>query len=234
MRLGQEVTPALVQQLQPEVILVAVGARRAALPIPGADRANVLSGDDLRSLMTGGDARVAAEKLSLRQRAMLKMGSLLGLADRMALTRELTRHWMPLGKRVAVIGGGLIGVELAEFLSERGREVTVLEESQTLATEMALPRRWRALYTLREHGVRLLTAAAVEEITDAGVVYRQHGERQVAPADHIIIATGVLDNRSLAEAFAGCAAEIHLVGDCGGVGYIEGALRDAARVARMI
>jgi 2,4-dienoyl-CoA reductase-like NADH-dependent reductase (Old Yellow Enzyme family) len=233
-RLGQEVTPALVQQLQPEVLLVAVGARRAAQPIPGVDRANVLSGDDLRSLMTGSDASVAVEKLSLRQRAMLKVGNLLGIADRLALTRELTRHWMPLGERVAVLGGGLVGVELAEFLSERGREVTVIEESQTLATEMALPRRWRALHTLRAHGVRLLTAAAVEEITDAGVMYRQHGERQIAAADHVIIATGVVENRSLADAFAGGGPDVHLLGDCKGVGYIEGAILDAAQIARAI
>jgi 2,4-dienoyl-CoA reductase-like NADH-dependent reductase (Old Yellow Enzyme family) len=233
-RLQCEVTPALARQLRPDVVLVAVGARRAAPPIPGVDRANVLSGDDLRSLMTGSDANVAAEKLSLRQRAMLKMGNLLGVADRIALARELTRHWMPLGKRVVVIGGGLVGVELAEFLSERGRAVTVLEASQGLATEMALPRRWRALYTIREHGVQLLTGAVVEEITDAGVVYSQHGERQVAPADHVIIATGVVENRGLAEALGNLGPEVHLLGDCKGVGYIEGAILDAARIARAI
>ena len=233
-RLGQEVTPALAQQLQAQVILVAVGARRAAPPIPGVDRANVLSGDDLRSLLTGSDASVAAEKLSLRQRAMLKMGNLLGIADRIALTRELTRHWMPLGKRVTVIGGGLVGVELAEFLAERGREVTVLEESPVLATEMALPRRWRALYTLRQRGVQLLADAAAEEITGAGVMYRRHGERQLAAADHVIVATGVVENRSLADALGGQGAEVRLIGDCQGVGYIEGAILDAARVARAI
>jgi len=230
LRLGQEVTPAFVQQLRPDVMLVAVGARRVAPPIPGVERANVLSGDDLRALMTGSDA-VVAEKLSLRHRAMLKMGQVLGMTERVALTRELTRHWMPLGKQVVVIGGGLVGVELAEFLSERGRAVTVLEESPQLAAEMALPRRWRALYALREHGVQLVTGADVVAITDAGVVYSRHGQRETALADHVILATGVEENRSLADALAGCGAEIHLLGDCRGVGYIEGALRDAWRIA---
>jgi 2,4-dienoyl-CoA reductase-like NADH-dependent reductase (Old Yellow Enzyme family)/NADPH-dependent 2,4-dienoyl-CoA reductase/sulfur reductase-like enzyme len=233
-RLGREVTPTFVRELRPDVILVAVGARREVPPLPGADRVNVLSGDDLRSLMAGSDTRVAAEKLPRRQRAMLAMGKLLGITDRVALTRELTRHWMPLGTRVVVIGGGLVGVELAEFLSERGRTVTVIEESPNLATEMALPRRWRALYALREHGVRLLSGAVVEAITDDGVLYLQHGEQQIAPADHVIIATGVAENRGLADALGGCGAAIHLIGDCRGVGYIEGAIMDAARVARAI
>ncbi len=234
LHVGREVTAAFVRQLQPDVILVAAGARRTRSAIPGIDRANVLSGDDLRSLITGSDKSIAAEKLSLGQRAMLKMGNLLGVADRIALTRELTRHWMPLGRRVAVIGGGLVGVELAEFLSERGREVTVLEEAPTLAREMALPRRWRALYELREHGVRLLTEVRVEEITDAGVCYSKDGLRQTAPADSVIVATGVHENRALADALSGLGFEVRLLGDCRSVGYIEGALLDAARVAREI
>ena len=61
-------------------------------------------------------------------------------------------------------GGGLVGVELAEFLAERGREVTVLEESPVLAAEMALPRRWRILYTLREHGVQLLHREGIDDV----------------------------------------------------------------------
>jgi 2,4-dienoyl-CoA reductase-like NADH-dependent reductase (Old Yellow Enzyme family)/ribulose 1,5-bisphosphate synthetase/thiazole synthase len=234
LRLDQEVTPALVRQLRPEVILVAVGARRQPPPIPGVERSNVLSGDDLRSLMSGTDTSVAVEKLSLAQRAMLKMGNLLGVSDRMALTRELTRHWMPLGKRVAVIGGSLVGIELAEFLSERGRDVIVLEEGSTLGTAMALPRRWRALYTLRAHGVTLLTDVHVDGITDAGVLYTKDGAQQTAPADSVILAAGVQENRGLADSLAGVGTEVRLLGDCKGVGYIEGAIMDGAHAALAI
>jgi 2,4-dienoyl-CoA reductase (NADPH2) len=233
-RLGQDVTLAFVRQLQPDAILVAVGARREPPPIPGVNRANVLSGDDLRGLMGGGDKHVAAEKLSFAQRTMLKMGNLLGVSERVALSRELTRHWMPLGKRVAIVGGGLVGVELAEFLSERDRAVTVLEETATLAVEMALPRRWRVLHTLREHGVGLLPNARVEAITDAGVVYSANGERSTLAVDSVILAVGAQPDRAVAEALAGCGADVHLIGDCQGVGYLEGALMDGARVARAI
>jgi NADPH-dependent 2,4-dienoyl-CoA reductase/sulfur reductase-like enzyme len=141
---------------------------------------------------------------------------------------------MPLGKRVVIIGGGLVGIELAEFLSERGREVTVLEESSTLGTSMALPRRWRALYTLREHGVTLLTDVRVDAITDAGVLYTKDGAQQTAPADSVILAAGVQENRSLADSLDGLGAEVQLLGDCKGVGYIEGAIMDGARAALAI
>jgi 2,4-dienoyl-CoA reductase (NADPH2) len=204
LRLSQEVTPSLVQELEPDVVLVAVGARREAPAIPGVNRANVLSGDDLRSLMTGSDQSVAVKKLSLRQRTLLGMGSLMGVADRISLTRELTRHWMPLGKRVAILGGGLVGIELAEFLAERGREVCVLEEQKTLAVEMAPPRRWRALHELRESGVVLLTEVGIEEINDDGVVYTSKaGEQRTLATDSVILAIGAQENRSLAEALRG-------------------------------
>jgi 2,4-dienoyl-CoA reductase (NADPH2) len=235
LRLSQEVTPSLVQELEPDVVLVAVGARREAPAIPGVNRANVLSGDDLRSLMTGSDQSVAVKKLSLRQRTLLGMGSLMGVADRISLTRELTRHWMPLGKRVAILGGGLVGIELAEFLAERGREVCVLEEQKTLAVEMAPPRRWRALHELRESGVVLLTEVGIEEINDDGVVYTSKaGEQRTLATDSVILAIGAQENRSLAEALRGLGYELHLIGDCSGVGYVEGAIMDAARIARAI
>jgi 2,4-dienoyl-CoA reductase (NADPH2) len=237
LRLGRKVTPELVTELSPDLVLVAVGARREPPAIPGVDRKNVLGGDDLRSLVTGGDGdgSGAAHKLSLRQRAVLGVGNLLGISERIGLARELTRRWMPLGKRVAVVGGGLVGVELAEFLVERGREVAVLEESKNFAAEMAPPRRWRVLHGLREHGVRLLGEVRVEAIEDRGVVFADgDGESRVLEADSVIVATGVRENTELAEAIASLGVEVHALGDCSGVGYIQGALLDAARVARAI
>ena len=233
LRLDTEVTPALVREIAPDVVLVATGARREAPAIPGADRPNVLSGDDLRSLLTGSDPDVARQKLSFVQRAVIGAGRFVGATGDAALTRELSRRWMPLGRRVVIVGGGLVGVELAEFLSAREREVTVLEEGATLAPEMALPRRWRALFEARERGVRFVTRAQVLAISDTEVVYADaSGARSSVPADHVILAVGAREDRSLGEALGGLGIEVHLLGDCDGVGYIEGAMLGAARVAR--
>jgi 2,4-dienoyl-CoA reductase (NADPH2) len=233
-RLEEQVTPTLVRQLQPDVVLVAVGARRVLPQIPGIDAPHVLSGDDLRSLFAGDQAVSGAQKLSAAQRAMLKAGRMLGLSEDIELTREMTRRWMPLGRRVAIIGGGLVGIELAEFLSARGRDVTVLEERQTLAAEMALPRRWRALHTLRGRGVRLLTGVRIDAIVGEEIRYSSTGKQETVAADHVIIASGACEDRSLADALSGLGVETHLIGDCRSLAYIEGALIDAARVAQRI
>jgi 2,4-dienoyl-CoA reductase (NADPH2) len=234
LRLGCAVTPELVKELAPDVILVAVGARREAPAIAGADRPNVLSGDDLRGLFSG-DSGAAARKLTLPQRAVLAAGKLLGLSDRLPLARRITRHWMPLGARVAVVGGGLVGIELAEFLSERGREVAVYEESGTFAAQMAPPRRWRALHHLRGRGVELHAEVRVEAIGDEGVTFvGTDGARHTAAADSVILAAGTAPDQRLAEAVGDLAPEVRAIGDCHGVGYIQGAILDGARAARQI
>ncbi len=50
----------------------------------------------------------------------------------------------------------------------------------------------------------------------------------------MILAAGARDDRGLAEAIADLGPEVHSIGDCDGVGYIEGAILDGARAARQI
>ncbi|MFI5366369.1 MAG: FAD-dependent oxidoreductase [Candidatus Binatia bacterium] len=195
-RLRQAVTAAFVEQLEPDVILVATGGRRRLPALPGADRANVLSSDQLCS---GGT--------------------------------ELLRS---LGKRVVVIGGSIVGIQIAALLSARGHEVSVIEEGKTLAVKMALPRRWRVLHTLRERSVRLLTESRAAAITDGGVDVTTNGDRQTVPADSVIVVARMEEDHRLAEALSTRGGAVHLIGDCRRVGYLEGALTDAVGVARTI
>ena len=103
------------------------------------------------------------------------------------------------------------------------------------STSSSLPRRWRALHELRTRGVRLLTETRVSAITREGVeTIGPDGERRLEGTDSVIITSGAEANPSLADTLAGLAPEVHLLGDASGVGYIEGAILDAARIARDI
>ena len=76
-------------------------------------------------------------------------------------------------------GGELVGLELAEFLAERGRKVTVIEPTANAGRGLYLVRRMRLLAELRELGVSLIKSSADVVIDDRAVSYTNHrGQRR--------------------------------------------------------
>lgn len=230
-RLDTAATPELVRALGVGEVIVATGAQRNAPAIPGADQDHVWSGDELRRLMTGDRAdEIAKRKLSLAQRTLMKAGSLVGVTDSTDAMQNLSRLWMPLGKKVAIVGGGLVGLELAEFLVDRGREVAVLEEGPSLGRELSIVRRWRVLDGLREHGVALLTNVKVEAIERKKLRYTDaEGTAHEVAADSVVLAIGARPDDSLARELEKAGVPVSSIGDGAEIGYIEGALKSGLR-----
>lgn len=231
-RLQTEATPELLQSLHADEVIVAVGARRPASDLPGASLRHVWSGDELRRLMTGDGADdLAKAKLNLAERALFKAGGVLGITDSGKALQQLSRLWMPLGKRVVIVGGGLVGLELAEFLLARDRQVTVLEPTSHAGRELSIVRRWRVLDQVRSHG-QLELNAQVDEITRDAVHWTdKDGQRQHTTADSVVLAIGAVPEDSLATELRGSLAKVHAIGDCLELGYIEGAMRSAHLLA---
>ena len=231
-RTGTVASPAMVATLRPDAVVVATGAARRRPDVPGVDLDHVLSGADLRVLLTG-EGDLGSRQPGIIVRTVLAVGHLLGLTADLNRVRSLSRWWMPLGHQIVVVGGGLVGTELAEFLARRGRTVTVLEDGGDLATEMAHPRRWRALHEARAHGVDFRTSAHLLAITPNEVVAAvTEGDGVVTEerfsADAVLLAGGVEPDPSLADAIriaVGDTVGVHVVGDAEAVGYIEGAIR---------
>jgi NADPH-dependent 2,4-dienoyl-CoA reductase/sulfur reductase-like enzyme len=163
----------------------------------------------------------------------------MGLTKDPGRLREWSKRYMPLGRRVVVIGGGLVGCELAEFLTERGREVTILEEGPVLGADFAHPRRWRVLHELREHGVAMHTGSHALEIGAKSVRFERSGSEgpgtpEEVAADSVLIATGLVPNRRLAESLERDGHSVIEIGDARGVGYIEGAIHSGFDAAANI
>ncbi|MFJ7882768.1 FAD-dependent oxidoreductase [Pseudomonas sp. NPDC096917] len=233
-RLNTEASPALLRDLGADQVLVAVGAQRAAPAIPGADQDHVWSGDELRRLMTGDRAdEIAKRKLSFTQRTLMKAGSLAGVTDSSEALQKLSRVWMPLGKRVTIIGGGLVGLELAEFLIARGRQVCVLESGTHLGRELAIVRRWRVLHEIRVHGGELITGASVTAIEGNRVRYqRADGTLGDSLADSVVLAIGAQPDTTLLDELTAAGLPASSIGDCHSIGYIEGAISAGHKAGR--
>jgi len=226
-----EATPAVISGLAPDVVMVAAGAKRGRPDIPGIDLPHVFDGDDLRGLLTGDDVGAGSSKLSRLVRLTVGAARFLGFTQDPETVDRLSRQYMPIGKVVVVIGGGLVGIELADFLSERGRAVTVVEEGPKMASEMAHPRRWRVLDDLRTAGVRMMNEAQVVAITETGVSCRTETSITSIAADNVIVATGLEADTRLADSLRAAGLRPVVIGDAGGVGYIEGAIADGFEAA---
>jgi len=233
--LGRELTLDDVRRQKPDHVIVATGAQRQNPPIPGSDLAHVMDGDGLRELMTGTGA--GSQSLGALDRLIIAAGRRLRIMRSPRRLRVLSHRYMPIGERVVIIGGGLVGIELAEFLAERKRQVTVLEEGPIFALQMAHPRRWRVLHDIREAGVELVAGARVDRISEHSVDFsvsstrNEKVETRSVEASSVIVTLGLEPNPNLAARLEASDARVVSVGDCTGVGYIEGAIREGFEAA---
>ncbi|HIF98698.1 MAG TPA: FAD-dependent oxidoreductase [Myxococcales bacterium] len=234
--LGRELSFEDVRQQQPDHVIVAAGARRENPSIPGSDLAHVMDGDTLRALLTGEASSAGSQSLGAFDRFVIAAGRRLGVMRSPRRLRVLSHRYMPIGERVVIIGGGLVGIELAEFLAARNRQVTVLEEGEIFALQMAHPRRWRVLHDVRKAGVELVGRARVDRITERSVDFSVSAdddkvETRSVEAASVIVTLGLEPNPDLAARLKSSNARVVSVGDCTGVGYIEGAIREGFEAA---
>ena len=229
--LSTEATPELLRGLAPDQIIVATGARRDMPAILGSDLPHVFSGDDMRRMMLGESSDELKRKTGLFTRLATKISAATGATANLKLVRKATRTWMPLGERIVIVGGELVGIELAEFLQERGRKVTVVDDMPRFGKGLTIVRRMRMLAELAEHGVGLFPSASEIIITREAVGFNDsEGQPQAIPADHVIVAKGATGDVRLAEILRASGFPVYIVGDANGVGYIEGAIRGAANL----
>jgi 2,4-dienoyl-CoA reductase (NADPH2) len=221
-------TSKSVQDFNPDHVIVAVGANRNAPSIKGKNNRNVFDGEELRGLLFGSDAQ-AIKKLSLIQQLILKVGRATQLLRNISALRFLSKIWMPIAKNIVVIGGDLVGLELAEFLVERGRTVTVLEPSGSLGPNLSIVRRSRVVHMLKEHKVDLLTNITIKEIDGQEVIFDHEEAQKSLQADQVIIALGADTNSELSDELTNLNMQLTSIGDCTSVGYIHGAIADARK-----
>lgn len=118
------------------------------------------------------------------------------------------------GARVMVIGGGMTGVETADYLGEHGRAVTIVEMRPDIALDEASGPRFFLIPRLREHGVNWEVSATVKEILPDGVVYEKNGEEhKLSGFDSIVLALGVRAYNPLEETVKAMGKQAIVIGD---------------------
>ncbi len=210
LRLGAPANVEFIRQLAPDAIIVATGAKITIPAIPGMDSSGVISGEQLRRRIQDAPALI---------QALLSPKWL----------RAATKLWMPVGKRVAIVGADLAAVELAEFLAHRKRRVHLLDSGTKIAPEVGKKRRAEHMDRLDRLQVTVNTRIEIERIKSSGIVILSgKGARRELSTDTIVLAGTPVPDTTLCEAIRSAGFRVRAIGDCRGVGLIAGATRDAA------
>ena len=92
--------------------------------------------------------------------------------------------------RVCIIGGGMVGLETAEFAAALGCKVTVVEMQGQLAADMGYLRKLCTLSAMAEEGIETIVNARCKAINETGVVAERDGEELTIPCDTVVTAVG--------------------------------------------
>lgn len=229
--LGQDVSAQDIVQSAPDAVVVATGGRVAVPRFPGSDLSHVHTGPGLRELLGG---RAESGGQAWQRLGAAALGGWRQRLVRPTAIRLASRAWMPLGRRVVIVGGDLVALELAEFLANRGRLVSVLESGKNLAPEVGSKRKTEHMDRLDRLGVTVHVRASVQRITTEAVLFTPAGGTvRELPADNVVLAGAVEPDTTLFDALVAALpdAQVHAAGDCTGLGLIRKATEEGARAA---
>jgi 2,4-dienoyl-CoA reductase (NADPH2) len=213
LNLGKAATSEDILALKPDAVVVAAGGTLVLPDIKGIGNKIVISGARLH-----GQLKTASRFFNVRT------------------LRWLTNFYMPVGKNVVVIGSGIQGCELAEFLTWRGRKVTIVDTNPAPGVGMVDALQHQLFLWFKKKGVILINGVKeYVEINDQGlIIIDKDGQQRFLAADSIIPAVPMKPNSDLLLSLKGKVPEIYAVGDCTEPALIADAIGTGSKAARAI
>ena len=135
----------------------------------------------------------------------------------------------PVGHKVLVVGGGMVGAETADFLAEQGHEVSVIEMRDAIGPDVIHEHRIFLMEAFEKYGIEQITSAAVSEIFSDGVSYKNAADKsdetiyEARGFDTVVLSMGFSSRYThrdcqnvvydFADELKDIVPEVHVVGD---------------------
>lgn len=209
-KMKTEVTPELVKQMKPDAIVVATGGVYGKPDVPGIENKLVMTVPQLEKMAEKPLKILGSEAISKLSKIALPM----------------------VGKNCVILGGQLEGIQGAVFLKMRGKNVTILEDSDDIG--LRLPPRYfdRDMHWLKEHGVTIIKGIEYKKIDKKGISYTENGVEKYLPADTIMVFKSPFPNHGLYNQLKDLAPETYVIGSSNGAE--ESLMVDAIREGREV
>ncbi len=138
------------------------------------------------------------------------------------------------GKRVVILGAGLVGIEIAIFLADLGRETTLVEIADRPSLENAAMHAMAVMKEMRLRKIPMRLSTRATKIRPDGVEIEGREGSGFLEADTVIVAAGMRGLRDEAVALSQCAPEFVMLGDCASPKNIIAATQPAHTAAMLI
>ena len=118
------------------------------------------------------------------------------------------------GRKIAVIGGGHVGLEVAHYLCDKNK-VTVVEMQDEVGVTIYRTAKYKLISLLEESGVKILTGHAIAGVVDGGVELKnmKTGDIENEEAEIVVMALGNTPDRSYEAELENAFGKIVFVGD---------------------
>ncbi|HPN93301.1 MAG: 2,4-dienoyl-CoA reductase (NADPH) [bacterium ADurb.Bin236] len=213
-----EVTAKYLKKEKFDAVILATGAEPATIPIPGADRPNVLQAWDYLGGIVGASGKV-----------VVLGGGAVGVESALVLAEEGTVPAETI--KFLLIHNVETPEELRRLAVHGTNDVTIVEMLPRVGKDIGKSTRWTMMEDLSRYGVKVLTKAKAVEINDEGIVIDDAGTKKTLPADFVILAVGSKSYNPLEEQLKDSGIEIAVVGDAKKIGLIFDAIHAGHKAA---
>ena len=129
------------------------------------------------------------------------------------------------GQKVAILGGGLVGSEVAIYLDMIGKDVTVVEMKDTWASDAYWMHKVAMDKYIRDSRIDIKVNTTAKEITDTGIVCNTPDGEILIEADTVLLAAGMKADRASADEFLNTAPRVFEIGDAIKAGRVVEAVK---------
>ncbi|MBS6500772.1 MAG: FAD-dependent oxidoreductase [Clostridium sp.] len=193
-KLSTPVNAEVIEDINPDEVIIAAGAEPIKLNVPGANLPHVTNSHDILA----GKAKVNGD--------------------------------------IVVIGGGLVGLEVAEYLSGNVNKITVVEMLNEVAKDLGQLRKICVMESLYHEGIKTITEAKCVEIKEKSIVIDRNGVVEEVPCDSVIVAIGARSRNfeSISDYCKENNIPYHVIGDAVRARRALNCIEEASEVARRI
>lgn len=215
--LNTKVDAGMVESAHPDACILAVGGEAKSLHVPGERGRNVVTSHMFLEMLSGKRPRAKG-----MFNAFMWWGATLALKAYYtpSFARKATGllPW-PIGRNVAIIGGGLPGCEFGLLCMETGRLTSIVDDHKKIGFDVGGSDRFHMTKALKSaDNVSLYPKTRVEEIVESGVHCVQTDEKGneknlFIPARTVAVTLGFERNDALYEAVRERCDEVRIIGD---------------------